>query len=63
MPNTTPVVTWSCKLSPTGRSATVEIPREAKCSLGPIPESINILGDPITPAANITPLFANAVYL
>lgn len=38
-------------------------PRDVKCSLGPIPDNIKILGEFIEPADNTTSLFALAILL
>ncbi len=45
---------WSCRLSPTGRSAATSMPSPRRWSAGPMPESWRSWAEPKTPAERIT---------
>ena len=52
---------WSCRLSPTGRSATTSMPWSRRCWAWPMPESISSWAEPTNPAERMTSLPARMV--
>ena len=52
---------WSCRFSPTGRSARQAMPCSARCLAGPMPDSSRICAEPMTPAERTTSREAVAV--
>ena len=52
---------WSCRLSPTGRSAIAVMPCSVRWSAGPTPESISSWADPTKPAERMTSLPARTM--